>query len=156
MPTEKVFLFNQYKDIYLKKLKGFRDICKEAIGESNIKICIENCSGYKEFAMEGIELLLESNVFALTFDIGHSHAVNGIDEPFINKHIDRLHHMHAHDAKGRENHLPIGTGEININEKFSLAREHNCRIVLEVKTIEGLKQSAEKLTNYNRMSNIFI
>lgn len=98
--------------------------------------------------MEGIELLLESNVFALTFDIGHSHAVNGIDEPFIYKHIDRLHHMHVHDAKGRENHLPLGTGEINLCEIFSLAREHNCRIVLETKTIEGLKQSVEKLTNY--------
>jgi len=148
LPTEEVFLFNQYKDIYLKKLKEFRDMCKKAIGDSNIKICIENGSGYKEFAMEGIEILLESNVFALTFDIGHSHGVNGIDEPFINKHIDRLHHMHAHDAKGRANHLPLGTGEINIREKFSLAREHNCRIVLETKTIEGLKQSVEKLKNY--------
>ena len=148
LPNEKVFLFNQYKDIYLTKLKEFRDMCKKAIGDSNIKICIENCSGYKDFAMEGIELLLESSVFALTFDIGHSHGVNGIDEPFINKHIDRLYHMHAHDAKGRENHLPLGTGEINISERFSLARQHNCRVVLEIKTIEGLKQSVEKLTSY--------
>ena len=149
LPNEKIFLFNQYKDIYLRKLKEFRDMCEEAIGDSSIKICIENCSGYKEFAMEGIELLLESSVFALTFDIGHSHSVNGIDEPFINKHIDRLYHMHAHDAKGRKNHLPLGTGEINISEKFSLARKHNCRVVLETKTIAGLKQSVEKLIRYS-------
>jgi len=149
LPNEKVFLFNQYKEIYLANLKGFRNMCNNAIGDSNIKICIENCSGYKEFAMEGIELLLESSVFALTFDIGHSHSVNGIDEPFINKHIDRLYHMHAHDAKGRKNHLPLGTGEINISEKFSLARKHNCRVVLETKTIAGLKQSVEKLIRYS-------
>lgn len=148
LPNEKVFLFNQYKDIYLTKLKEFRDKCKDAIGNNNIKICIENCNGYTEFTMEGIELLLESSIFALTFDIGHSHGVNSIDEPFINKHIDRLYHMHAHDAKGRENHLPLGTGEINISKRFSLAREHNCRVVLEIKTIEGLKQSVEKLTSY--------
>lgn len=148
LPNEKVFLFNRYKDIYLIKLKEFRDMCKKVIGDSNIKICIENCSGYKEFEIEGIELLLESSVFALTFDIGHSHVVNGIDEPFINKHIDRLYHMHAHDATGRGNHLPLGTGEINISEKFSIARDHNCRVVLETKTIEGLKQSVEKLINY--------
>jgi sugar phosphate isomerase/epimerase len=148
LPNKKIFLFNQYKDIYMIKLKKFRDMCIEAIGDSKIKICIENCSGYKEFAMEGIELLLESSVFALTFDIGHSHSVNGIDEPFLNKHIDRLYHMHVHDAKGRENHLSLGTGEINMCERFSLAREHNCRVVLEIKTIEGLKQSVEKMTNY--------
>ena len=147
-PNEKVFLFNQYKEIYLANLKEFRNMCNNAIGDSNIKICIENCSGYKNFTMEGIELLLESSVFALTFDIGHSHSVNGIDEPFINKHIDRLYHMHAHDAKGRKNHLPLGTGEINISEKFSLARKHNCRVVLEIKTIAGLKQSVEKLISY--------
>jgi len=148
LPNEKIFLFNQYKDIYLAKLKKFRDMCKNAIGKSNIKICIENCSGYQEFAMEGIELLLESSVFALTFDIGHSHSVNGIDEPFINKHIDRLYHMHVHDGEGRENHLPLGIGEINIKERISLAREHMCRIVLEIKSIEGLKQSVDKLSNY--------
>jgi len=83
LPTEKVYLFHQYKDIYLTKLKEFRDLCEATIGDHNIKLCIENCSGYKEFVIEGIELLLESNVFALTFDIGHSHGVKGIDEPFI-------------------------------------------------------------------------
>ncbi len=148
LPNEKVFLFNQYKDIYLTKLKRFRDMCEKAIGDSNIKICVENCSGYEKFAMEGIDLLLESSVFALTFDIGHSHVVNGIDEPFINKYIDRIYHMHAHDAKGSRDHLSLGTGEINISERLSLAKEHNCRIVLETKTIEGLKQSVEKLASY--------
>ncbi|NNU75741.1 sugar phosphate isomerase/epimerase family protein [Clostridium estertheticum] len=148
LPNEKIFLFNQYKEIYLTKLKKFREMCKKAIGDSNIKICIENCSGYKNFVLEGIELLLESNVFALTFDIGHSHSVNGIDEAFINKHIDRLYHMHVHDGKGRENHLPLGIGEINIKERIFLAREHKCRIVLEIKTIRGLKQSVDKLSNY--------
>lgn len=148
LPNEKIYLFNQYKEIYLAKLKEFSDMCKIAIGDSDIKICIENCSGYKAFAIEGIELLLESSIFALTFDVGHSHSVNGIDEAFINKHIDRLYHMHVHDGKGKENHLPLGVGEINIKDRISLGREHKCRIVLEIKTIEGLKQSIDKLTNY--------
>ena len=143
-----MFLFNQYNSIYIAKLKEFRDLCEKSIGDSNIKICIENCSGYMKFEMEGIELLLESSAFALTFDIGHSHSGNGIDEPFINKHIDRLYHMHAHDAMGRQNHLPLGTGEIDLAERFSLAREHICRVVLEIKTIEGLIQSVNNLTNY--------
>lgn len=148
MPTEKIFLFNQYKDIYIKKLKRFREICEEGIGDSEIKICIENCSGYKEFTKEGIEILLDSKVFALTFDIGHSYCAKGVDEPFINRHIDKLFHMHAHDAKNNKEHLPLGTGEVNIREKFSLAKKYGCRVVLETKTIGGLRQSVEELKRY--------
>ncbi|MDT8717688.1 sugar phosphate isomerase/epimerase [Clostridium sp. 19966] len=148
MPDEKVFLFDKYKEIYLGKLKAFRDLCSETIAESNIKICIENCAGYEKFAEEGIGLLLESSIFQLTLDIGHNHSAGGVDESFINKHIDRLYHMHVHDAKGRKNHLPLGVGEIDIREKLMLAETHKCRAVLETKTIEGLRQSVRNLANY--------
>lgn len=148
LPTEKVYLFKEYKEIYFSKLKKFRDLCEEEIGNSNIKICVENCDGYKDFTIEGIELLLESNVFGLTFDIGHDHSSGEIDEPFIKEHISKLHHMHLHDAIGKKNHLALGTGEIDIKEKLNLAKENNCTCVLETKTIEGLKQSVENLLMY--------
>jgi sugar phosphate isomerase/epimerase len=64
-------------------------------------------------------------LFCINVYIGHSHGVNGIDEEFINRHIDRLYHRHVHDGKGKENHLPLGVGEINIMERLSLAKEHN-------------------------------
>jgi sugar phosphate isomerase/epimerase len=53
-------------------------------------------------------------------ELWHIHGVNGIDEPFTNKHIHKLYHMHAHDARGRENHLLLGTGDINIRERIYL------------------------------------
>lgn len=148
LPNGKVYLFKQYRNTYLAKLKEFKELCERAIGDSNIKICIENCSGYKDFTMEGIEILLESNVFALTFDIGHNHGINEVDEPFIKKHINKLYHMHIHDAIGKKNHLALGTGEIDIKEKLNLAKEHNCTCVLETKTIAGLRESVENLERY--------
>lgn len=148
LPTEKVYLFKRYKDNYLYKLENFRDLCKKSIGDSNIKICIENSDGYRDFTMEGIEILLKSNVFGLTFDIGHDHSINGIDQLFIKKHINKLHHMHIHDACGNKNHLALGNGEINIKEKLKLAKEHNCTCVLETKTIVGLKESVGNLGTY--------
>lgn len=148
LPSEKVYLFQQYKDLYLDKLKEFRDLCEQAIGDSDITICVENSGGYRDFSREGIELLLESKRFALTFDLGHDHSIGGIDEPFIRKHKDRLQHMHFHDAVGKNNHLAIGTGEINIKDKIALAKECNCRCVLETKTIAGLKESVDKLQSF--------
>lgn len=99
--------------------------------------------------VNGIELLLESHVFGLTFDIGHNHSIDKIDEPFIKKHVNKLYHMHIHDAAGKKNHLALNTGEIDINEKLNLAKEHNCACVLETKTIEGLKESVRNLKIYS-------
>lgn len=143
LPDRKVFLFSEYKEQYLKSIVAFRDLCETVIGESDIKICIENCDVYEDFQREAIELLLESTVFALTFDIGHDHGIGGVDEFFIMKHKDRLHHIHLHDAKGSKNHLALGTGETDIGKFLSLAEAHNCRVVLETKTIDGLKKSVE-------------
>lgn len=145
LPDRRVFLFSEYKEQYLKSIIKFRDMCEAAIGENDIKICIENCDGYEDFQKEAIELLLKSKVFALTFDVGHNYGIGGTDEEFIMKHKDRLYHIHLHDACGKKNHLALGTGEIDIKKYLCLAKEQNCRMVLETKTIDGLKQSVEWL-----------
>lgn len=145
LPDRKVYLFSEYKEQYLKSIVDFRNMCESAIGENDIKICIENCDGYDEFQKEAIELLLDSKVFSLTFDVGHNFGIFGTDEEFIMKHKDRLSHIHLHDAEGRKNHLALGTGEIDIEKYLGFAKEQNCRVVLETKTIDGLKQSVEWL-----------
>ncbi len=145
LPERKVHLFSEYKEQYLKSIVDFRNMCENAIGDADMKICIENCDGYEDFQKEAIELLLESNIFALTFDVGHNHGIGGTDEDFIMKHKDRLCHIHLHDAQGRKNHLALGTGEMDIEKYINLAKEQNCRVVLETKTIDGLKQSVEWL-----------
>ena len=145
LPERKVYLFSEYKEQYLNSIVNFRNMCENVIGDADIKICIENCDGYEEFQKEAIELLAVSDVFALTFDVGHNHGIGGTDEEFIMKQKDRLHHMHLHDATGRKNHLALGTGETDIVKYINLAKEQNCRVVLETKTIEGLRQSVEWL-----------
>lgn len=147
LPTERVYLFERYEKLYLQRLMDFKELCEAAIGDSNIKICIENSNGYGAYAKKGIELLLESKVFSLTYDLGHDHVIQGKDETFIRKHKDRLIHMHVHDAIGTKNHLAIGEGEIDMKEKLSLARECSCRCVLETKTIAGLTKSVKQLNS---------
>lgn len=145
LPGEKVYLFGKHRELYLQRLSEFKNICETAIGDSNIKICIENSGGFSIYAMDGIELLLKSKLFALTFDLGHDHAIGGTDEPFIRKNKDRLIHMHLHDAVGKKNHLVLGSGEIDLIDKLDLAMECGCRGVLETKTISGLKESVKNL-----------
>ena len=148
LPDRKVLLFSEYKEQYFKSIIDFKNKCETAIGDADIKICIENCDGYEYFQKEAIQLLLGSHVFALTFDVGHNHGIGGTDEDFIMKQKDRLHHIHLHDAEGRKNHLALGTGEMDIKKYINLANEQNCRVVLETKTIDGLKQSVEWLKGF--------
>ena len=146
LPDRVVYFFEAYKADYLKKIAAFRDACEAAIGGSPIRICVENTSGWLDFQKEALELLLESPVFGLTFDIGHNYCAGGADEEWLLAHKDRLHHFHIHDARdGHKDHLALGTGELDAMRYIAIAKELGCTVVLETKTVEGLRGSVEWL-----------
>lgn len=145
LPDKKVYLFEKYKELYLRKLEQFRNRCTEIIGSNGLVVSIENTDGYLPFQKEGIERMLESPVFTLTWDIGHSHAAGKADEEYILKHKERLKHFHIHDAFGKKNHLTLGTGEVNLAEKLLIAKDTRSRCVLETKTAQSLKESVKWL-----------
>lgn len=144
LPDRKAYLLKQYKNEYIEMLVRFRDACEAAIGDSDIKICVENTRSLMlDFVGEGIEILLQSPVFGITFDTGHNAGSGFRQYPLIERNIGRLSHMHLHDySKDKGDHLPLGEGELNIDEYLSLAEEHNCRVLLETKTVEGVRKSA--------------
>lgn len=146
LPDERVYLFDRYLERYLGRLRTFRDRCEKAAGQSGLHICVENTGGWdKAFMQKGLALLLESPEFGLTFDIGHNAAAGKADEAFFLQNTHRLCHMHVHDARGKQNHLPLGEGALDISDYLKMAKAHGCRAVIETKTIAGLQMSARWL-----------
>jgi len=147
MPDGKVCLFEKYEDEYLQKLTAFRNACEAEIGSADIQICVENCGCYEKapYLRKGLALLLESATFAQTFDIGHNAAAGYSDELTIMQHVNKLAHFHIHDARGKQNHMTLGEGEMDLAKYLGLAELHNCRAVVEVKTVDGLCCSVEWL-----------
>ena len=145
LPDKKVFLFEQYKENYIKSIINFRNTVENELKNTDIKICIENTNGYTNFQLEAIDILLQSLVFALTFDIGHNHCVDNLDEKIIIERENRLSHMHIHDAQDKKDHLTLGTGDVDISKYIHLAETHTCTVVLETKTIDALKESVKWL-----------
>ena len=145
LPDKKVYLFEQYKENYLKSIIKFRNAVEKVLKDNKIKICIENTNGYTDFQIKAIDILLQSPVFGLTLDVGHSHCVGNIDEKVILERENRLHHIHLHDAKGSKDHMTLGTGNVNIEKYIELAKKHHCTVVLETKTIDALRKSVEWL-----------
>ena len=147
LPDRKVQMYDRDFDEYMKSFAAFRSLCEEWIGDSDIRMTVENTDGFRGYEQKAIEYLLGSPVFGLTWDIGHSKATREIDMPFICSHRDRLIHFHIHDGTETPpaNHLALGSGEIDLNERLDLAEERNARCVLETKTIHALKQSVQWL-----------
>ena len=142
------FMFAQYRKDYLAQAAALRELCERELNGSEIKICVENTSGYEPYEIEALELLLQSPAFALTLDIGHNHAAGERDWPFYQAHLDRLHHMHAHDCEGKLDHLSWGHGEIDMREKLSHAVVNDARILMEVKTETSLRESVKRMREF--------
>lgn len=151
LPDRKIDLYAVYRDRYIKSIYSFRDVCENAIGDADIKICIENCNGWPDFQKEALDILLQFPVFGLTFDIGHNHGCGNLDEAYIIENQGHLCHMHMHDALEKKNHLALGAGELDLDRYLSLAEDQKCRVVLETKTIEGLKQSVNWMRQKGRI-----
>ena len=145
LPDKKVCLYEMYPDEFKARLTAFRDACTKAVGDTGIVITIENTRSFmREFVAEGVGLLLESPVFGLTFDTGHDAAQGFRQFPLIERNIERLRHMHLHDFSSvRGDHLPLGEGTLDIGRYLKLADKHNCRVLLETKTPEGVRRSAQ-------------
>lgn len=146
LPDRRTYVYAENEALYLDALRRFRDSMTEAIGAAPLRFCVENTDGYDlPFLRHGIDALLESPAFMLTFDIGHDHAISSIDEPFIMQRGERLIHMHMHDAVGTKVHQALGDGEMDISRFLALAQLHKCRVVLETKTVDALERSVRWL-----------
>lgn len=149
LPERKVYVFEAFRDDYLRRMTEFRNRCQAVIGDSGVRICIENIGGYAPWQIETLDVLLESDAFGLTLDVGHNYCSGGRDEPVILERDSRLRHIHLHDAKlPKQDHLALGNGELDIGRYLKLAQEHQCSVVLETKTIAGLRASVDWLEKH--------
>ena len=145
LPERRTYIYAENQDFYLGKMREFRDRVTEAIGSSDVMVCVENTDGGDCFALPFLaaaaDTLLESPAFGLTLDVGHDYLNRNVDQAFILARRERLHHMHLHDALGKNVHLALGDGEIDKERFLKLAGEQGCRVLLETKTVEALQKS---------------
>ena len=152
LPEGKVWLFDRYQDHYLRQMEQLRQMCSQYAG-AGVTVCAENCGGFHRFQQEALELLLESPVFGLTLDVGHDFRAQGADRLFMERYSGRIVHLHLHDSDGQQDHLPLGEGQADLLGALELAERRNCRVVLEVKTADGLNRSLEWLRTHYRNKN---
>lgn len=145
LPDRTLFLYDRYREQYMAGMRRVRDICEAEIGGSDIRICIENTNGYLDYQKDAAEMLLESPVFGLTWDVGHSHTAPIDDKSFLQAHRQRISHIHIHDAIEKRDHLALGSGNVELANYISLAEACRARCVVETKTVAALESSVHWL-----------
>lgn len=146
LPSKAVFLYEKYEAVYLEHIRSFRERVEEAIGDAGILICVENTGIHdKGFIKKCTDLLLESDCFGLTYDIGHDIASGYKDKAYYKNRMDEISHFHIHDGTAKKNHLELFTGELEILTFIDLAVKNKARCVIEVKESGSLRRSIEKL-----------
>lgn len=151
LPDRKVVLNEAYFDDYMQSVQELRELVENELAGSDTRLAIENTSGFPAYQQQALETLLASPFVGLTLDIGHSHAIGNTDIPFYQR-MNRLIHMHCHDAKGKCNHLALGDGEIDLNQRLAWAKNNGARVVLETKTVDALRKSVAWVQNHRDFS----
>ncbi|WGI17810.1 sugar phosphate isomerase/epimerase family protein [Methanonatronarchaeum sp. AMET-Sl] len=135
-----------------RTIRAFRRLADYA-EEQNTTIAIENMPKMEHLfckhpsEIEGfIETVGRPNL-KFTFDIGHAHTNDNIDEFLEN--IDQIHHIHIHDNKGDyDSHLELGDGTINIRQSLKKLRDYEGIYVIEGRTLSEGERSKQKMLNY--------
>lgn len=146
LPDSRIRIYERDRDVYLQRMEDFGRRMRAEIGTDGPVFCLENTGIYDlPFVCDAIELLLGFPCFALTWDVGHDRESGWTDRSFVEKHESDIRHMHLHDGLLGQAHMPLDEGDIDWKSALRLARRNGCRVVLEVKTLAGIRQSLLRL-----------
>lgn len=150
LPDKVVLLNDIYSEKYLEKVGQFIKMCELEIGDSGVKIAIENVDSntFTESQLKALGLFMKSEVFYLTLDTGHEISLGFKDAHVFEAYSEKLCHLHLHDSDYKSAHLPLGSGALDAKAKLSSLKSGET-VLIEVKTLDGLSRSIEYLKKQN-------
>ena len=140
----------QYQDYFSDVL--YENLLHLANRTRNVLLCVENFH-FTALTRNIVEKVLSENErLFLTWDIAKTYDKNvEIDEAvfqFMQKHIDRLREIYAHDIiKGFRSHQIVGDGDIDFQKYLSVMNKPDVAITLEVRPREAAAVSRDRLVS---------
>lgn len=135
------------KNMVANMSKNLKELHKKAQG-FGIDLLLETVAP-KSCRLEEFEKVFSEVDMGMCLDVGHAQ----VNYPqgfggFWQKFEKRIRHVHMHDGKGSENHLPIGAGKIDWEEIISeMKKKYDGTITLEVHSTDPhyVQYSRERL-----------
>ncbi|SFK83123.1 Xylose isomerase-like TIM barrel [Paenibacillus sp. 1_12] len=148
LPHTRVWINEQYESNFLELLYESYVVLYHLAETYNVELCIENTGNfYIPYIRKALDQLSIFDNFYLTWDVGHDAKAGFEEKPVFNHFKNRIKHMHLHDYNGKLDQQALYSGIVPINNSLDFAREHDCSVVIEVKTSESLTESVARLKN---------
>ena len=124
-------------------------------GESGVTVCLENLAWGWTSRPNLFEKLIRLSGAHVTFDIGHAHACEAVQnhyytiKDFVTPHADRVVNAHLyHTEIEGQGHLPPANVE-DVARRLKLLHDIGCPWwVIEVRELEGLLKTRSIITNF--------
>jgi sugar phosphate isomerase/epimerase len=121
--------------------------------QRGVVLCLENLSERAESFAPAFEAIAP---LRMTLDIGHAQLLSSINNAFgfIEKHFDRIAHLHVHDNRGGTSvnddlHLPLGQGCVDYPRIFTELRSKDFQgtVTMEIKP-EDMPMTRQEILRY--------
>jgi len=146
LPQEGIYIYERYEHAYLDSLEMILGALDAVLGDNGCVLCMENRGNFNlPFIQKGLQMLLSFEHIGLTWDFGHDTTAKLVDAPFFAEHMEKVFEIHLHDSKDGSDHRALYTGTVDIDNALTLATDQDIPVVVEVKTLEGLRASCRAL-----------
>ena len=143
LPNGKSFLNNKYLDLYKEQIQKSADELNKIATENNININFENTK-IEEFTKVAINIIKDYSNLGFTLDIGHNEKNKNLAYPLFVK-TNKIKHIHMHDYDLKNDHLPLGKGQIDFSKYTDVLK--NNYVVIEIKETKELLESIDYIKN---------
>lgn len=146
LPDKKIFIYEKYIDKYKQALTDSCSHLSKIAEKYNIEIMFENLKSF-DYLLNGFKIISSYNNLYFTLDMGHDIRNGNNIQAFFEHYPSKIKHVHLHDFNGKSDHLELGTGIVNIEEKIDFIEKYNTYTVIEVKRKEDLINSVHYINN---------
>lgn len=147
LPDKKVRIYEENIESYIENADtSLKYMLKKCI-DNGIFLSIENTKMLPYM----LDTVIRFNDYGghITIDVGHDYTSKDNFKEFIDCNNLNLIHMHLHDANDNKNHLELFCGNLDIKELLDFSKKKEISVLIEVKTIQSLTNSIEKLRKMN-------
>lgn len=153
---EKIFLINQYPEVFKRILK---DSLTEVVDYAGNKIwlCIENARDFSGAVAKVLDEILKEKNLYLTMDIAHfkchlEPSKQKETEQFFLHHLDKIKNCHLHGigqgVYGVYDHALINQGNIDFVYYFNLLAPLDINFIFEIRPEEKAVECLKKFEKY--------
>lgn len=150
LPNRNVYVYEQYASQYHERLALSAEELEAILAPSECTLCMENIGNFRyPFIQKGLEILIAHKHIGLAWDWGHDATASLSDSSFFHAHTGKVREIHLHDSLQGSDHRPLFSGNVATEDALRFASEHSLPVVVEVKTLEGLRSSFSSLAERN-------